>query len=111
MSKVDLFSSGRIGLFETQNRIVMAPMTRSRASFDGVPPELAVEYYSQRATAGLIITERHCALGGGLRLCADPVDIFTRTDQGVAWCYERRACQGRAHFSAIDARGTHCAFG
>ena len=57
MSKVDLFSSGRIGLFETPNRIVIAPMTRSRASFDGVPAELAVEYYSQRATAGLIITE------------------------------------------------------
>jgi N-ethylmaleimide reductase len=35
----------------------MAPMTRSRASDDGVPSELAITYYSQRASAGLIITE------------------------------------------------------
>lgn len=38
------------------NRIVMAPMTRSRA-IDNIPNDLMVEYYSQRATAGLIITE------------------------------------------------------
>ena len=39
------------------NRVVMAPMTRSRASVDGVPSNLAAEYYRQRAGAGLIITE------------------------------------------------------
>lgn len=67
MSKVDLFSSGRIGRFETPNRIVMAPMTRSRASFDGVPSELAVDYYAQRASAGLIVTEGTApsAMGSG----------------------------------------------
>jgi len=37
--------------------MVMAPMTRSRAGDDGVPSELAITYYSQRASAGLIITE------------------------------------------------------
>ena len=35
----------------------MAPMTRSRALPKGVPSDLAIEYYSQRASAGLIITE------------------------------------------------------
>ena len=35
----------------------MAPMTRSRAKFDGTPGELAAEYYSQRASVGLIVTE------------------------------------------------------
>jgi len=35
----------------------MAPMTRSRAKFDGTPGELAAEYYSQRAGVGLIVTE------------------------------------------------------
>ena len=67
MSKVDLFSSGQIGQFETPNRIVMAPMTRSRASFDGVPSEIAVEYYAQRASAGLIISEGTApsAIGSG----------------------------------------------
>jgi N-ethylmaleimide reductase len=39
------------------NRIVMAPMTRSRAGGGGVPTALAVEYYSQRASAGLVVTE------------------------------------------------------
>ncbi|MFI5807395.1 alkene reductase [Streptomyces sp. NPDC051561] len=39
------------------NRIAMAPMTRSRAGAGGVPTELVAEYYAQRASAGLIITE------------------------------------------------------
>lgn len=47
-------SLGRLGL---ANRIVMAPMTRSRAGPQRVPSRLAATYYAQRATAGLIITE------------------------------------------------------
>ncbi|OLV16241.1 alkene reductase [Deinococcus marmoris] len=39
------------------NRMVMSPMTRTRATEDGVPTDLMREYYTQRATAGLIITE------------------------------------------------------
>ncbi|MFD0312530.1 alkene reductase [Streptomyces sp. NPDC127119] len=39
------------------NRIVMAPMTRSRAGDGGAPTDLNVEYYAQRASAGLIVTE------------------------------------------------------
>ncbi|WP_433548243.1 alkene reductase [Streptomyces sp. CA-294286] len=39
------------------NRVVMAPMTRSRAGEGGVPTELVAEYYAQRASAGLIVTE------------------------------------------------------
>jgi N-ethylmaleimide reductase len=39
------------------NRLVMAPMTRTRATEDGVPTELMHEYYSQRASAGLIISK------------------------------------------------------
>ena len=42
---------------ELSNRIVMAPMTRCRAVEGNVPNPLAVTYYIQRATAGLIITE------------------------------------------------------
>ena len=40
-----------------KNRIVMAPLTRSRSSEAGVVPEYAAEYYAQRASAGLIISE------------------------------------------------------
>lgn len=55
MSK--LFDEVRIGNFNLKNRIGMAPMTRSRALEDGTPSDLAVEYYGQRASVGLIISE------------------------------------------------------
>lgn len=56
MSKA-LFEPGSLGAIELKNRVVMAPMTRSRASHGDAPTELNAEYYSQRAGAGLIITE------------------------------------------------------
>lgn len=52
-----LFETVRIGRLTLPNRMVMAPMTRSRASEDGVPAEIVNIYYEQRATAGLIISE------------------------------------------------------
>ena len=62
-----LFSPVRIGRLELRNRVVMAPMTRSRAHRDGVPAELAATYYRQRSGAGLIISEGTApsALGKG----------------------------------------------
>lgn len=53
----DLFDSLTAGDLELRNRVVMAPLTRSRAAEDGVPSDLHVEYYTQRAGAGLVITE------------------------------------------------------
>lgn len=53
----DLFSPVTVGKWTLNNRIVMAPMTRNRATPDGVPTPLMADYYGQRATAGLIITE------------------------------------------------------
>ncbi|MCE9670765.1 alkene reductase [Myxococcus stipitatus] len=53
-----LLSPFRLGRLELKNRMVMAPMTRSRALVDGnVPTPLAVPYYTQRASTGLIISE------------------------------------------------------
>lgn len=52
-----LFSPVRVGRYTLQNRLVMAPMTRSRADFDGTPGALVAEYYAQRADLGLIVTE------------------------------------------------------
>ena len=52
-----LFDRTSIGAISVANRIVMAPLTRSRADMVGVHSEIAVEYYRQRATAGLIISE------------------------------------------------------
>ena len=53
----DLFQPVRLGPLELANRVVMAPLTRSRAGTAGVPGPLNAEYYAQRASAGLIICE------------------------------------------------------
>lgn len=60
-----LFESVRVGDLELANRIVMAPMTRSRASADHVPTPIMAEYYAQRASAGLLITEGTAPLPDG----------------------------------------------
>jgi len=52
-----LFEPVSLGSIELANRVVMAPLTRMRAGEDGVPGDLMVEYYRQRASVGLIITE------------------------------------------------------
>jgi N-ethylmaleimide reductase len=51
------FTPVRVGRYILPNRLVMAPMTRSRAKLDGTPGELAAEYYAQRASVGMIVTE------------------------------------------------------
>jgi len=52
-----LFSPTRLGAIEVTNRIAMAPLTRNRAIHDRIPNPLAIQYYEQRASAGLIIAE------------------------------------------------------
>ena len=56
MKSVELLSPYKLGSIDLKNRIVMAPMTRSRA-ISNIPNELMAEFYGQRAAAGLIITE------------------------------------------------------
>jgi N-ethylmaleimide reductase len=53
----NLFESVQLGSLVLANRVFMAPLTRNRADANGVPGELAATYYSQRASAGLIVTE------------------------------------------------------
>ncbi|NII09620.1 alkene reductase [Oleiagrimonas sp. C23AA] len=52
-----LFEPVTLGDLTLRNRIVMAPLTRSRSDAQGVPPIYAADYYAQRADAGLIISE------------------------------------------------------
>ena len=54
---ISLFQPTRIGDIAVANRIVMAPLTRNRASANQVPSDLALTYYVQRASAGLLIAE------------------------------------------------------
>src|SRR3954462_4893415 len=53
---MNLLEPYSLGSLRLQNRIVMAPMTRSRA-IGNVPNDLMATYYGQRSTAGLVITE------------------------------------------------------
>ena len=52
-----IYESGQLGHTRLKNRIVMAPLTRTRAELDGTPNDLLVEHYRQRAGFGLIIAE------------------------------------------------------
>jgi N-ethylmaleimide reductase len=74
--------------------MIMAPMTRSRAGQGGVPSELAIEYYVQRASAGLIVTEGVAPSAGGLGYARTPA--IDTTEQIDAW---------RAITDAVHAKG------
>lgn len=71
-----LFSPTQVGALQLANRMVMAPVTRSRMAEDGVPNELDATYYAQRASAGLIIAEATNISAQG-RGCAMTPDIWT----------------------------------
>jgi N-ethylmaleimide reductase len=75
MKNVGLLIPYTLGTIDLKNRIVMAPMTRSRA-IDNIPNELMAEFYGQRAAAGLIITEGTSPSPNGLGYSRIP-GIFT----------------------------------
>jgi 2,4-dienoyl-CoA reductase-like NADH-dependent reductase (Old Yellow Enzyme family) len=57
LTMTTLFDPVRIGAWDLPNRIIMAPLTRARAGMERIPNALMAEYYRQRASAGLIISE------------------------------------------------------
>ncbi len=68
----DLFTPLTLGPLELPNRVLMAPLTRSRAEEDHIPGALMAEYYSQRASAGLIIAEATMAMEGHSSFIREP---------------------------------------
>ena len=90
----DLFDAVELGPYQLQNRIVMAPLTRSRAGAGDVPSPLAPEYYGQRASAGLIIAE---------------ATQISRQGKGYAWTpgiYDAAQIEGwRAVTGAVHGKG------
>lgn len=67
-----LFDPVVLGDIALANRVVMAPMTRSRAGAGDVPTDLHVDYYRQRASAGLIIAEGTQPSANGKGYCRTP---------------------------------------
>ncbi len=99
-----LFTPFDLGGRELKNRIIMAPTTRGRAGNPGlVPTELHVEYYRQRASAGLIVTEATCVNREGIGFINVP-GLFT-PEQVDGW----RAVTDAVHASggAIFAQLAH----
>ncbi len=73
---IDLFTPLDLRGLQLPNRILMSPMTRSRAGESDVQQDLNVEYYTQRSTAGLIITEGAQVSAEGKGYCRTP-GIYT----------------------------------
>ena len=86
-----LFQPLKMGDLTLPNRILMAPLTRSRAEDDHIPSSLMAEYYAQRASAGLIIAEATMAMAGNSAFWREP-GIYA-TAQIAGW----RKKIGRAH--------------
>jgi 2,4-dienoyl-CoA reductase-like NADH-dependent reductase (Old Yellow Enzyme family) len=91
---MDLFSPVTLGDLELANRVVMAPLTRMRSGSSGVPGDLVVEHYAQRAGVGLNVTEGTYPDPQGQAFVGQPGIV---TDEQVAgW---RRVAE------AVHARG------
>ncbi|UXT00203.1 alkene reductase [Agrobacterium tumefaciens] len=93
---LDIWTPAKVGNIETKNRLVMAPMTRSRAQADGTPGPLAAQYYAQRAGVGLIVTEGAQPSADGQGYLATP-GIYTEAHV-KGWSKVA---------SAVHAKGSH----
>ena len=95
MNDYKLFNPIKLGHMELKNRVVMSPMTRSRA-IGNVPNELMAEYYGQRAGAGLIITEGTAPSPNGLGYARIP------------GCFSKEQVEGwKKTTSVVHRKGGH----
>jgi N-ethylmaleimide reductase len=90
-----LLESFQLGDLTLANRVALAPMTRARAGVERLPNALMAEYYAQRASAGLIITEATVVSEQGIGWPNTP-GIYT-PEQSAAW---------RQVVAAVHAKGT-----
>ncbi len=79
----DLFSAVTVGPYRLKNRIVMAPMTRARCFNGNSPTELVAQYYEQRASAGLLISEATSV--SPLSVTRDNSSCLYRDSQIAGW--------------------------
>jgi N-ethylmaleimide reductase len=98
-----LYSKTRLGPLTLQNRIVMAPLTRSRA-IGNVPNELMAQYYGERASVGLIVTEGTSPSPNGLGYARIP-GIFSAA-QIEGWKLTSKAVHARG--AKIFMQVMHC---
>jgi N-ethylmaleimide reductase len=87
-----LFSEFTLGRITLKNRVVMSPMTRSRA-INNIPNDIMAEYYRQRASAGLLITEGTSSSPNGLGYARIP-GAFSQ-EQVLGWRKVTQAVHGK----------------
>ncbi len=104
-----LLSPLRLGDLQLPNRILMSPLTRSRSGPTRVPNALNVEYYRQRAGAGLILTEATAVTPEGVGYADTPGHLVGRAGRGLEGCHPGRAWRRRPHLPAAVACGSHLA--
>ena len=97
---MSLLSPFRLGKLELRNRIVMAPMTRSRA-IGNVPNDAMAEYYEQRASAGLILTEGVAPSPNGLGYARIPGLFSQEQVRGFRAITQRVHARGGAIFAQL----------
>ncbi len=111
-----LFTEVKLGKLNLKNRIVMAPMTRSRA-IDGQPTDIMADYYGARSSAGLIITEGVAPSANGLGYARIPglfesqqvagwKKITSAVHQGGGYIFAQLMHTGRASHPANMRAGT-----
>lgn len=109
---MNLFSKLELGKLTLKNRIIMAPMTRCRAVEDNCANDLMAEYYSQRASAGLIITEATQISKMGIGYPCTP-GIYTNK-QVEAWKKVTKAVHAKGSFIFLQlwhvGRVSHSSF-
>ncbi len=94
-----------------ENRIIYSPMTRSRADDEGVQPDFAAEYYAQRASAGLLITEATNVSPMAKGYVRTPGIYTDEQIESVAKNYGRGSRQRRENFYADLSHGKNRAAG
>ncbi|MEO3388803.1 alkene reductase [Mesorhizobium sp. CAU 1741] len=99
-----MFDPVTLGALALRNRIVMSPMTRSRAGAGDVPTQLHAEYYRQRATAGLIVTEGIQPSPAGKGYCRTPGLYSAAQTEG----WRRVAAAVHGEGGLVVAQLMHC---
>lgn len=100
----ELFDPVALGALTLRNRIVMSPMTRSRAGAGDVPTDLHAQYYGQRASAGLIVTEGVQPSPAGKGYCRTP-GIYSPA-QIAGWAGVARAVHAEGGLIVVQLM--HC---
>jgi 2,4-dienoyl-CoA reductase-like NADH-dependent reductase (Old Yellow Enzyme family) len=96
-----LFDPLKLGAYTLPNRILMAPLTRSRAGSERVPNKLMAQYYAQRTSAGLIVSEATSVTPMGVGY-ADTPGIWS-DEQTEGWCGVTKAVHAKGGASSCSS--------